>query len=290
MVTDKSALQRYIQNIGQERLILVKSIYGNSMKRRQLSQTSGFDKDCNVLYTPSITLVDSQLARSLNDDNSLGYKLALMKVRLNEDFGMWQVAQQRRLQMKADLLEWKLETSEEVQMSLLEGSFVSALGTVNLDSNGQLVMSNLVAIITGGIYEAKKYLNLQINKQLVYTRGLFAVSAFSFAVALFCLYDVYKTGKLREEARQIMQAADEMPSAKAERTGTMCTYCWSKPSNIILVPCNHLCICEECFREAGLDRRGACPHCRRDVEGGKVVRLGYRADPQVAQGNDAQNA
>ena len=43
-------------------------------------------------------------------------------------------------------------------MSLKEGKFLSALGTVDVDSTGKLVMTNLVAVIAGGIYEAKKYL------------------------------------------------------------------------------------------------------------------------------------
>jgi hypothetical protein len=61
-----------------------------------------------------------------------------------------------------------------------------------------------------------------------------------------------------------------MPSVKAEEMGTHCLICMCNPSNIVLIPCNHLCICSECFKK--LKEHGnqlqevKCPICRLDVD------------------------
>ena len=38
-----------------------------------------------------------------------------------------------------------------------------------------------------------------------------------------------------------------MPTKAAEDMGTECLICMANPSNIIIVPCNHLCMCGDCF-------------------------------------------
>ncbi len=46
-------------------------------------------------------------------------------------------------------------------MKVKEGACLSALGTLSFDlQTGQLQMDNLVAILAGGLYEAKKYLKV----------------------------------------------------------------------------------------------------------------------------------
>jgi hypothetical protein len=61
-----------------------------------------------------------------------------------------------------------------------------------------------------------------------------------------------------------------MPTMKADEMGTYCNICLTKPSNIVLVPCNHLCICTDCLRilKDQPNRIGGvqCPLCRLDID------------------------
>ena len=61
-----------------------------------------------------------------------------------------------------------------------------------------------------------------------------------------------------------------MPTVKADEMGTQCTICFSAPSNVVLIPCNHLCICEACFehyKQSQADGGNVkCPMCRVDVD------------------------
>jgi hypothetical protein len=40
-----------------------------------------------------------------------------------------------------------------------------------------------------------------------------------------------------------------MPTVKAEEMRMHCLICMTHASNIVLVPCNHLCICEQCHAQ-----------------------------------------
>jgi hypothetical protein len=44
--------------------------------------------------------------------------------------------------------------------------------------------------------------------------------------------------------------------------------CADAKKNIMLLPCNHMCLCKEC---ANLNRFKYCPICRTEVEGSNVV-------------------
>ena len=45
-------------------------------------------------------------------------------------------------------------------MTIYEGSCLTALGKLTLDSDGLIEMSDLIAVMAGGIHEARKYLNM----------------------------------------------------------------------------------------------------------------------------------
>ena len=49
-------------------------------------------------------------------------------------------------------------------MEVKEGSCLSVLGLINLNlETGNVQMTNLMAVIAGGIQEAKKYLKTELN-------------------------------------------------------------------------------------------------------------------------------
>ena len=55
-----------------------------------------------------------------------------------------------------------------------------------------------------------------------------------------------------------------MPAEKAEEQGAFCLICFANPSNVILSPCYHLCLCIDCFKIYTKDdfREVECPCCR----------------------------
>jgi hypothetical protein len=60
-----------------------------------------------------------------------------------------------------------------------------------------------------------------------------------------------------------------MPTIRADEMGTHCLICYTTPSNIVLIPCNHLCICSECFlrlKENSYQSSVKCPMCRLEVD------------------------
>ena len=40
-----------------------------------------------------------------------------------------------------------------------------------------------------------------------------------------------------------------MPTRIADEMGTTCTICMCAPSNVVCVPCNHMCMCKDCFED-----------------------------------------
>ena len=54
--------------------------------------------------------------------------------------------------------------NEKVTIDVRQGSFISAIGKVSLDSSGQLAMTKLVAVLAGGVSEATKLLKRKIKE------------------------------------------------------------------------------------------------------------------------------
>ena len=45
-----------------------------------------------------------------------------------------------------------------------------------------------------------------------------------------------------------------------------CCICHDNQSNILLRPCNHLSVCEECLKRIRSDRKNVCPICRKKIK------------------------
>ena len=114
-------------------------------------------------------------------------------------------------------------------------------------------MSDLIAIVAGGIYEVKNYLKHEMKHSLNYATILGALSSIFLFGAAAIVFDNYQSDSKEEElVEKITKHATmvgRMPTRKAEELGTHCVYCYSNPSNIVLIPCNHLCLCSECFKK-----------------------------------------
>ena len=75
------------------------------------------------------------------------------------------------------------------------------------------------------------------------------------------------SSELQRVQAQLGDAPPAAPSSQPEEEETLCVVCMDAPKNHInMVPCMHVCACEECARQ--LLERGAqnCPVCRAPVE------------------------
>lgn len=144
--------------------------------------------------------------------------------------------------------EKKASAHEIIRMQIYEGACLSVLGTVGIDGDGNLYMTNLVAVMAGGIVEAKRQLNNLSRHNKVAGRIFLAISTISLTAAVYCGYLSYehrKQAKENQDAQEMLHLK-KMPTVKAEEMGTQCLICYTNPSNVVLVPCNHLCMCSEC--------------------------------------------
>ena len=97
------------------------------------------------------------------------------------------------------------------------------------------------------------------------------LSALSFATAASFAYNNYikklQAAQLKESLEKSEKEEFKMPPMLASLMDIECRICMDDPCNIVLVPCNHLCMCVKCFKE---DKKRAeasggkynCPMCK----------------------------
>ena len=136
----------------------------------------------------------------------------------------------------------------------------------------------------------------------------FIFGLLSFTVLAYCFQQVYfefKRYLTWREAQDLIELEQEilveqeeqkkvllnkqqtivqrMPTKMAEDMGTECLICMCNPSNIILVPCNHLCMCGDCFLnlvQLG-NKNVQCPVCRYPVDLDHKIRINYQKDSEI---------
>ncbi len=52
---------------------------------------------------------------------------------------------------------------------------------------------------------------------------------------------------------------NELGQQKEQR---MCVICQAKEKSVVLLPCRHMCLCDEC---SGYDELQQCPLCRKEI-------------------------
>lgn len=62
--------------------------------------------------------------------------------------------------------------------------------------------------------------------------------------------------KTRKERRQRARPGEEYPESQR------CIVCKENPKEIVLIPCGHVCICEDCSEDIG----NLCPVCRAEIQ------------------------
>jgi hypothetical protein len=75
-----------------------------------------------------------------------------------------------------------------------------------------------------------------------------------------------------------------MPDALATLMDLECRICMNDPCNIVLVPCNHLCMCVKCFKEDKKrteEKRAKynCPMCKQEYDPKHQILIIYDGPP-----------
>jgi hypothetical protein len=65
----------------------------------------------------------------------------------------------------------------------------------------------------------------------------------------------------RSDADRIVNEAEAIKKDAQERQ--MCVICQDRIKNMLLLPCKHLCLCEECSGHAQVS---SCPICRKPIK------------------------
>lgn len=123
------------------------------MKRGIVEQTaqtmnSGLTHVENRSPAPTIKLVDNSLDSS-----------KCIEVTLNSNYSAVNLPKKRRITEEFNFADKKLTAYEVTRSQVLAGSTLSCLGMVTIDNTGTVKMSKLVAIVAGGVWEARRHLN-----------------------------------------------------------------------------------------------------------------------------------
>lgn len=125
--------------------------------------------------------------------------------------------------------------------SLIPGSEVMLIGNT-ISQNNKLVF--IPRLISDDIKSIEKGYLQSLKMNLVIT----------FFFIIGALFSCYKINLLKN--RKFGDGSIKLP------LGFKCKACKTKEPDIIIKPCNHLCICESCIKEAS-----QCPECSRIIEG-----------------------
>ena len=151
------------------------------MKRGIIEQTaltmnSGLTHVENKSLAPTINLVDNTLDQR-----------KCIEVALNANYSAVNLPKKRRIIEEFNFADKKLTAFEVTRSQVLAGSTLSCLGMVTIDDAGTVKMSKLVAIVAGGVWEARKHLNEQIQhaSSAVSILGFCSLVFFSTGLALY---------------------------------------------------------------------------------------------------------
>ena len=227
------------------------------------------------------------------------YKKHVIDIKIPSVVGLKNVSQEREIR-KGDNGDY-----EKVVLKVAQGSFVSAIGQIELNETGKVALTNVLAILAGGVSEAKNYLKTQMKamKQKSMISGLlcFTVFAFVFQQIYFEVNKYFawrNVQNILDEQQEILDAQEDkkdkvinrqqtvvkrMPTKAAEEVDSFCKICMCNPSNIVIVPCNHLCMCGDCFLEfLKQDRKDVtCPVCRLPVDLDHKIRINYDPNSEI---------
>ncbi|XP_052847282.1 mitochondrial E3 ubiquitin protein ligase 1 [Drosophila gunungcola] len=158
-----------------------------------------------------------------------------------------------------------LQTTEEV---LREGSFLTAIGELELDGNTLRMQPS---------QEGPLFLTTATKSTLI-KRFEDAKAASIFKLVICGTISVVLIGfiakkiyRRRKQEREEAKIRNRLETERRERRARsrphtlsqdqLCVVCSTNPKEIILLPCGHVCLCEDCAQKISI----TCPVCRANI-------------------------
>ena len=127
----------------------------------------------------------------------------------SDNYQAWALRQERVFGCKKDVTE---KTREYISQIVREGESLSALGKLTINSDGEVVLSRCLALLAGGVPEARQFLKEKIGVTntavLCFGVGIL-ICAGVFASELYELYNCYRIETHKRSVRdQFLEPSD----------------------------------------------------------------------------------
>lgn len=158
-----------------------------------------------------------------------------------------------------------LQTTEEV---LREGSFLTAIGELELDGDTlRMQPSNEGPLFLTTATKSTLIKRFEDAKTTTILK-LVVCSTISAILVAFIAKKLYRKRKQEREEAKIRERLDTERRERRARSrphtlsqDQLCVVCSTNPKEIILLPCGHVCLCEDCAQKISV----TCPVCRGSI-------------------------
>lgn len=158
------------------------------------------------------------------------------------------------------------QTTEEV---LREGSYITAIGEIELcDGAMRIQPSKVGPMFLTTATKSTVLKRLEEAKSSTLVKIMICSTVGAVLIGLITRKVLLK----RRAAREEQKFRESMEKSRAEkrskqRTETLtddqrCVVCVTNPKEVIVLPCGHVCLCEDC----AVQIKAACPVCRCDIK------------------------
>lgn len=159
-----------------------------------------------------------------------------------------------------------LQTTEEI---LRDGSFITAVGEIELDGQSLRMQSSSVGPMF--LTTATKGTLLKKFEEAKSSTLIKIVICSTISMVLLAIIGskLYKKKKQEREERRLK---DMLEKSRRERRAKirpknlnedqLCVVCVTNPKEVIVLPCGHVCLCEDCSAQI----QTKCPVCRGKIE------------------------
>ncbi|XP_055531899.1 mitochondrial E3 ubiquitin protein ligase 1 [Wyeomyia smithii] len=159
-----------------------------------------------------------------------------------------------------------IQTTEEV---LRDGSFITAVGEIELDGNSIRLQPSTVAPMF--LTTATKNTLLKRFEEAKSSMLFKVIVCGTISAVLIGLISkkIYKRKKVEWEERRVREMLEK---SRAQRRALArqqvyndeqkCVVCVDNPKEVICLPCGHVCLCETCAEKI----KTSCPVCRSKIE------------------------
>lgn len=158
------------------------------------------------------------------------------------------------------------QTTEEV---LREGSFMTVIGEIELTDSGMRIQPSKVGPMFVTTATKSTLLRRMEEAKSSSVVKILVCSAVGAVLITLIVRKLYKKHKAAKEERLFRES---MEKSRRERRSVQriepnsdeqrCVVCVTNPKEVIVLPCGHVCLCEDC----ALQIKTTCPVCRGDIK------------------------